>query len=414
MATTTVTAVPASRSATARSAIRVPLWGAVLLSRVVVLAAGAYGALFTQRVPGWTVYDPDRVSSSLGAVGNVLSASAVPWDGVGYLTLAQHGYTTVSSTRLFPLYPLLVRALTIVVASPVIAGELISLAAFVVGLTLVHRIARERLGRGAADATVLLIAFSPLSFVLSAVYTESLLLALLAGSFYLADRGRFGWACVVAAAATLTHIQGILMVAPLAIIYWNNCGRTFEPRKLWSRDLFALTLPPAALAGFLTYMHSQGWGWLAPITNQNVTNAGRTMAGPIGTIAQTIGDVVTGVGQMLHGAPQIGTYGFAPGVQNGIYLLVFMIAVLSLVNVWRLLPRHYFVFALLAILVCTSSSVAGQPLKGFDRYVLPIFPLWIGAGAWLQRRKLLPSALAISTVLLILYTVQFSRWISVF
>ncbi len=86
---------------------------------------------------------------------------------------------------------------------------------------LVHRIASEHVGRSAADATVLLMAFSPLSFVFSALYTASLLLALLAASFYLAEHDRFGWACVAAAAAAVTHIQGILMVPPLALMYWD-------------------------------------------------------------------------------------------------------------------------------------------------------------------------------------------------
>ncbi len=398
----------------ARVNLRPPIWALVVLSRLIVVVGGALGPMFGYREVGWMQYDTERFSSSLGVVGNILGDSTVRWDSIGYLTIAQHGYTSASATRLFPLYPLLIRVLTMFVGSPVIAGEMISLVAFAVGLMLVHRIAKERLGQCAANATVLLIAFSPLSFVLSAVYTESLLLALLAASFYLADHGRFGWACVAAAAAAITHVQGILMVAPLAIVYWNSHGRTWDLRRLWSPGLLALALPPLALGSLFVYMHAHGWGWLAPITNQNMANAGRTMAGPLGTLILAVADVAKGIPQMLSGTEQLGSGGFAPDVQNTIYLVVFVIAILSLVNVWRRLPRHYFVFALLAILVCTSSSVASEPLKGFDRYLIPIFPLWIGAGAWLQQRKLLPPALAISTVLLIFYTAEFSRWLTVF
>lgn len=71
-------------------------------------------------------------------------------------------------------------------------------------------------------------------------------------------------------------------------------------------------------------------------------------------------------------------------------------------------------FAGLVILICTSNAVALEPLKGFGRYMLPIFPLWIGAAAWLQERRLMPAALALSTVFLIFYTVEFTRWASVF
>ncbi len=394
--------------------IRLPIWVWVLWSRAVVFAAGMAGSLLGHRIPDWQRYDPERLSSGLGAVGNVLASAGFRWDSIAYVTIAEHGYTTSASTRQFPLYPLLIRALTMIVGSPVIAGELISLVAFGVGLVLVHRIATEHVGRGAADATVLLIAFSPLSFVFSAVYTESLLLALLAGSFYLADHNRFGWACVCAAAASLTHIQGVLMVAPLALVYWNGRGRPRSLRGLWSPRLLALALPALTFGGFLSYMHAQGWGWLAPITSQNMKNAGRAAAGPLGTLAEAVGDTVTGLGQTVHGAPILETGGVAPGTENLILLVAFTIAILSLVSAWRRLPSHYALFAVLAIIVCTSSAVTVEPLKGFDRYMLPIFPLWIGAGAWLNQRKLLSGALMISTLLLIFYTVEFSRWVSVF
>lgn len=415
MSTTTATAAPVPRSvASARRWIDTPIWASVLLSRLIVLATGTVAALFTQRISYWHKFDPQQLSSGLGAVGNVLAGSAFRWDSITYVTIAEHGFTTAASTRQFPLYPLLIRPLALVVGSPVIAGVLISLVAFGVGLTLIHRIAREYLGEGAADATVLLIAFSPISFVFSAVYTESLLLALVATSFYLADRDRFGWACVSAAAAALTHIQGILMVAPLALVYWNSRGRTRDLRRLWSPRLLALSLPVLTFAGYLAYMHSQGWGWLAPLSSQNMSDAQRSMAGPVGTVTQAVVNTIIGIRQTVHGAPVLVPAGIMPGPLNLVLLIGFTIVILSLVSAWRRLPAHYVLFAVLAIIVCTSSAVTTVPLKGFDRYMLPVIPLWIGAGAWLHERKLMPWALTISTLLLIFYTVEFTRWVSVF
>ena len=64
-----------------------------------------------------------------------------------------------------------------------------------------------------------------------AVYTESLFLALSVGAFYLARRQRFAWACVTAAAAALTHVEGVLLVAPLAYMYWRDRGRPLVLRR---------------------------------------------------------------------------------------------------------------------------------------------------------------------------------------
>jgi Dolichyl-phosphate-mannose-protein mannosyltransferase len=396
------------------TATRVPMWIALVYSRVIVLTAGAVGVLATHRIAGWEKYDPHRLSSSLGSVGNVLAGSAFRWDALGYTTIAQHGYTTARGTILFPLYPLLIRALTVVVGSAVIAGMLISLSAFAVGLALVHRIASEELGRRVADATVLLLAFSPFAFVFSAVYTESLLLALLSGAFYAARRDQFVLACVLAAAAALTHIQGVMMVAPLAYIYWNSRGRTRRLRGLWSPSALALALPVLALGGFFFYTHSRGWGWLAPITHQDVVDTGRSLVGTPITIIQSVNDMVVGFNQTFHGVPLVVRGGLTPGPQNLFYLAVLTIAILALISAWQRLPKEYALFAVLVILLCTSSAVATEPLKGLDRYMLPIFPLWIGAAAWLQKRGLMPVVLTISTLMLVFYTVEFTRWVSVF
>jgi hypothetical protein len=391
---------------------RVWLVAAVVCSRLIVLAAGSAGALFTRPL-AWRMFDPTGISSGLGSVGNVLAASAVRWDAIGYITIAQHGYTTAGSTRWFPLYPLLMHVFAPAVGSPVIAGVLISLTAFGIGLTLVHRIASETLGSRAADATVLLLAFAPLSFVFSAVYTESLLLACAAGTFYLASRGRFRLACVVAACAALTHIQGILLVAPLAWMYWESRDRTLSLRRLWSPDLLALSLPPLALGGFFLYMHTQGWGWLAPITNQNVANAGRTLVGPPIVLFDSVKDVVLGLHHTFHGAAAAGTV--LPSLyQNLTYLVWFTITILGLVIAWRRLPKGYALFAGLAILVCTSSAVTLDPMQGFGRYMMPIFPLCIGLAMWLERHRLTGAVVTISTVLLVVFTIEFTRWVSVF
>ncbi len=397
-----------------RIGVRVPVWAAVVFSRLVVLGAGIAGALFTHRIPGWTAFDPHRLSSSLGSVGNVLAAPVFRWDGIRYVSIAEHGYTTAAQTVSYPLYSLVIRAVTLVVPSPVVAGVLISLGSFAIALVLLHRITSEELGTEVASATVLLLAFAPLSFFFSAVYTESLLLALLVGTFYLARKERFALAGLTATAAALTHVEGVLLVAPLAYMYWRSRGQSFDWHRLWSSSVVSFALPPLAVAGFFVYLHAHGYGWLAPVTNGNYANYGReTLTTPV-MLWQSFYDGLVGLSQTLHGVPPINPTVAEPynvGFQNLVYLTVLAIALASLVAVWRRLPREYAIFATLVMLVCTWTGVVGRPLEAFDRYMLPIFPLWMGAAAWLHERRLTRPVLQISTVLLIFYTVMFARWV---
>ncbi len=390
-----------------------PVWLAVVCSRLIVLVAGSMGALFGTRVYGWENYDPHRLTVSLGSVGNVLAASVLRWDGVRYVTIAEHRYTTSASTVSFPLYSLMIRGLGWIVQSPVVAGVLISLTSFAVGLTLVHRIAREEIGPRAADATVLLLAFAPLSFFFTAIYTESLFLALSVGAIYLARQQRFALACVVAAGATLTHIDGVLLIAPIAIMYQRSLRRSSARARLWSRGLLPFALPPLAIVAFFVYLHAHGWSWLAPITNQNMANYDRYTATTPVMLWKATEYGISGLWQTLHGVRPIAPTAAAPfslAFQNVIYLMVLVIALASLVAAWRRLPKEYAIYATLAIIVCTWSATAGRPLEAFDRYMLPIFPLWMGAAAWLEERRLTSVVLKLSTTALIFYTIAFARW----
>ena len=60
-----------------------------------------------------------------------------------------------------------------------------------VGMCLLYKLTDERFGRAIARRTVLFLSISPLAFVFSAVYAESLFLVLVTGTFLLAERGRF-------------------------------------------------------------------------------------------------------------------------------------------------------------------------------------------------------------------------------
>jgi hypothetical protein len=413
------TTVNAARSGTAvrsRLGALIPLWAIVVCSRLIVLAAGTAGVLFTHRVRFWEWYDPHRLSLSLGSLGNVLAAPALRWDGIWYVTIAEHGYRRAGLTPFFPLYPLLMRVVAWIVRSYVLAGVLVSVVSFAIALVLLHRLAKEEFSARVADSTVLLLAFAPLSLFFTAVYTESLFLALLVGTFYLARKQRFILASLTAAAAALTHIEGVLLVAPLALMYWRSRGGTFLLRRLWSGSMASLALPLVALAGFFVYLHTQGYSWLAPVTNANSTGYSRTLVGTPVMIWRALDAGLTGLWQTFHGYRPIATDVADPfriGFQNLIYLVVLVIALAALIAAWRRLPREYAVLAILMLVVTTSSAVAGRPLESFDRYLLPIFPLWMAAAAWLQEHRLTRPVLQISSLLLVFYTVMFARWVFV-
>lgn len=398
--------------AAARQSWMVPV-GAVLASRVLVLAAGAVGAATLSRDPGWQAFDPARVTLSFGALGNLLAAPAVRWDSLWYLGIAQHGYSSAASTAFFPLYPLLTEALGFVTGSAALAAVIISLAAFTVALVLLHRLTELELGRRAADATVILLAFAPLSLFFTAAYTESLFLALAVGCVYAARRDRWAVAGILGALAAATRVTGVLLVA-VVLLPGADDGRDFFRRRLQPLRAWMLAVP-FGLGAYLGSLALRGYGWLAPFRQQASATHLHRFVGPLAAVGQAASAAWRGAGDMLAGhepllEPHALGAPFSAGAES-IYLFgVLLLAVLALALCLRRLPAAYAAFAFLALVVSISSPVSGDPLKSLDRYTLTIFPLWMAAGVWVNERRLLRPALVLSAALLVFFTVQFSAW----
>lgn len=382
------------------------LTAAVLCSRLLAALAGVIGATQWARVPGWHVWDFQRLTEHLGPVGNALAGSAVRWDSIHYIDIAVYGYRSAQDTVFFPLYPLLIKVLGAVVGSNVVAGVLISVASFAVALVLLHRLTSAELNAPAADAAVLLLAFAPLAFYFSAVYTESFFLALAVGTFYAARQQRWVLACLLAAAAAVTRVPGVLLVVPLALLWWRS------PRRRARGSALLLCLPVLSLAAFCGYLDHRGFGLLAPINNQRTLHE-HSLTGPISTLRHAIGDGISGIGHTLSGGtlvhPTIGSP-FSVGFGNLVELIVLMLAIWTLILAFRALPAPYGIFSLLVLILSVWSPSALVPLRSLDRYVLVVFPLWMGAGDWLARHRLLVPVTVLGAGLMAFYAIEFARW----
>jgi hypothetical protein len=180
------------------------VWRALWTSRLVVFAAGVLGSLAIPPPDDWRGFDPLRLTSPFGYFGNLVVSPFARWDSVWYLQIAQTGYDhEVARTAFFPLYPLLVHVAGFVIQPDLVAGIVISFAAFAIALILLHRLVTLELDAERADLTVLLIAFCPMSYFFSAVYSESLFLALSLGCILRARNGRWATAALLGAPASV-------------------------------------------------------------------------------------------------------------------------------------------------------------------------------------------------------------------
>ena len=221
-----------------------PLIAAFVVSRMVIIAAALVveaGLVLVN--PRLTHGDPAPILRSL-----------TTWDGDWFVGIARNGYhveafgdTGYHDYAFFPLYPMLVRVLSL--PWPNLVGLIaiaLNLLLFAVALVLLVRLARPHLGESRAIRAAALLALFPFSFVFSMAYSETLTLVLVVASFLAVERGLAGRAGVFFGLASLTRAQSASYLLPLLL-----ASRLRGPdRWRW----LALGLGPLATLSYIVWV----------------------------------------------------------------------------------------------------------------------------------------------------------------
>jgi hypothetical protein len=413
------------------------VWQALLTSRLVVWIAGVFGFLQIGAAQGATSgYDPTNLTAPFSSfLANAAVAPLARWDSVWYLTIARSGYSgNPDRMPFFPLYPLAIHALGWITGSELMAGVVISLVAFAVALLLLRRLIALDYAAEVADATVLLVAFCPMALFFSAVYTEALFLAFSVGAIYAARRERWWLAGVLGFLAAMSRNGGVALVLPLAVIYlygprlpsaagvrrtrWapdspSGPGRLRPPYRLRA-DAAWLALVPAGLGVYLAYLGLQYGQGLAPFQSEAFWYRQTTF--PLTTIVRSASQAWDGVRQLFQGPTYpLRVPSYAASVTGAaaedICLFAFLLLGLAaLIGVFRRQQPAYWLYALALMVLALSDPVKLQPLASLPRYEMVVFPFFLWAAERLTARGWLNPVLALSAVLLGLFTVEFATW----
>jgi hypothetical protein len=387
-----------------RDALRV-----LLLSRAIVFVA----AFLTVVVIGAedeeqrAISDAERLTHPFGGVGDALLAPLARWDSIWYLAIADHGYgselVSYHSVAFFPLYPLLVWVGSGFGASfelQLVAAFAVSLLAFAGALYLLHRLAELELGKEHALPTILLVALFPGALFFGVPYSESVFLLVSVGAFYAARTGHWAWAGLLAAAASATRSAGVLLLVPLAILYWTE-RRRLRPDALW------LALAPLGLVAYCAYLgieHGEPFAWM------DLQDAwGREFAGPFGGLATGLVAAGDGVRDLIGG-----TYEHDEGTRYALMdvgLFAFAVAaVVATVGVFRRLPLAYGVYVVVALALPLSFPSEEQPLMSLPRFLAVLFPLFMWLALWTEERRRTMTVAGAFTALLAFCTSQYAAW----
>lgn len=410
------------------------------MSRLLVWGAGVFALLSFNRADWWPRFDPASLTAPFGYLGNLLVSPFARWDSVWFLAIAIGGYDhQAARTAFFPLYPLAIRGVGGLGSSwgfYLVSGIVISLACFMIALVLLYRLAELELGDKVARTTLMLIAFCPMAFYFSAVYSESMFLALSLGCILCARRGKWLPAGLLGALAAATRNSGIMLLVPLVLMYFYGPRTDTEPVRSgvaaagasWLRRQLVRLVPryrlrpgvawlllvPAGLGVYILVLQLTFGDGLTPFQSQIVWF--RHFAGPFGGVWNGAVAAWDGLRQLIHGQPPPVYFpqaGGDPFVAAGHNLALFgflIVGAVALVGAFRRLPIAYGAYALAALAMPLSYPADPQPLMSLPRHELVLFPLFMWGGWWITKRKWSTPAVASLAILLGLFTAEFATW----
>jgi hypothetical protein len=390
-------------------------WSVFWTTRAAVLVVAVFAALsFGPAMGGLAernaeVFDEPELTRSLA---EPLLSPLARWDAAWYLRIAESGYGG-SDVRaaFFPLYPLLVRAVAAPFgASPgalLVAAYVVSLAAFLGALVLLHRLVSLELGRPLAQPALLLLAVFPAAVFFGAPYSESLFLLLAVGAFYAARTGRWAWAGAAAAAAAGTRSAGVLLLLPVAMLWWS--ARPRQPANAaW---LLLAPLGLAAYALFLGLAEGDAWRFL------DVQDAwSRELTVPLAGAWDGFGAAIDGARQLLSGQTEVIYFEEAAGDPYRIAVINLMLfgslvfALVACVGCLRRLPKAYGAWVAASLVLPLTFPVKPQPLMSLPRFLAVLFPIFMWLALWSEERRATARVAAVSALGLGLFTAQFASW----
>jgi len=402
-----------------------------VLTQIPASLAYHFGAIKTFREFGpdsgaWGVHLPP-----LEGLAGWLVEPLRHWDGTWYVTVATEGYTSAHSANaaFWPLYPWLMElGVQLTGWTPETIGYLISNVAFYFALHFLFRLVTLDFNPTIARRTLWAIALFPTAFFFTAVYTESLFLMVVAAALLCARRGDWLLAGLIGLLAALTRSAGVMLLAPFGVLFLQQFGWSV---RRWFPNAAAAALPALGPVIFGWHLTTRNLGFFDWADQQWQWN--RFSATPWRTFDCTLNGCTADVRQF--GATQqlevqqvdwgwIGQlrdnlnwtfitsteFRFRFGESHVLELVVTVLAIALVVVGLRLVPLYYTAFVIPALLVPLFTPSSVNPLMSIPRFVLPLFPLFVVAALLIRNRKPGWVLAAMSSLLLIILTMQFALW----
>jgi len=293
-----------------------------------------------------------------------LLKATMHWDSGYYLSIAQNGYpaTPKADIAFFPLYPLAIRWLAVLVGKLSTAAAIINLVTTIAAGIALFRIATT-LWKDTTVAwrAVFIFLVFPSAYFLAGAYSEAIFCGLSFWAFSCLLKKEWMAACILAGLASAARLPGLLVSAAVIILYTQSL-----PRNI-------MTIPKVILAtfiscaGFLAYMlfltHAYGSPFVLHSVYAQYWPDRQVQINLLSTFWFWIHSIIHTyqLGQTTN------------AVNLALPVICWFVAALILIKGWRELPPilSFYTLACLILFALTRTP------DSMNRYILAVFPIYL-------------------------------------
>lgn len=275
----------------------------------------------------------------------------IPWanfDGIQYLSIAEYGYRPLQ-LAFFPLFPLIINLMsTAFNLRLLIAGTVVVSIASFYTILLLWKLARIDFPSIVSRFAVLFLLYFPTAFFLNSIYTESVFLCFILGSFYYARKGNFLISSILGGLASGTRVVGVLILPAILMEVYSFFKKTknnYDNAKFIKSIIYCVIIVPLGLISYMIYSKMFYGDFLLFLHQQPLFGAERS-ADKLVLLPQVTWSYVS---IFLHVSPFQYVYWKAV-LEFGIFFISFGIILLSFKSKIR---KSYIIFSLLSLLLPT-------------------------------------------------------------
>lgn len=163
------------------------------------------------------------------------------YDSIHYLNMAKYGYNDPQLYAFFPLYPILIKTLSIIIPSYKISGALISNICSLLSLLILNNLTKDKNNN---KFILICFIFSPILAFSSIVYTESLFMLLTILGYYLYKKDKYILSSIIVGLSILTRNTGVILWGAIGLDMLYRCfvKKEYKFKKIFIFGIISLMI----------------------------------------------------------------------------------------------------------------------------------------------------------------------------